>query len=164
VAGRVGWSVAAALIVLAVFVAKRRVETRGMGHSRSEPGKSPAPEQHVLVLLVPAFAMLVGASYGFNRQVVPSLGVLFDMVSVVTLLLYWRVQMLLPAAADEAVGRYVVMFSAGLAVFLSVMSFGPAYASNIHPLATYLMRLLLGVLPPLKSIREYDRIWAFGIL
>jgi hypothetical protein len=163
-AGRVGWSVAAALIVLSVFVVKRRVETRRTGDS-SEDGRSPAFEKHLLVLLVPALAMLVGASYGFNRQVAPWLGLLFDVVCVVTLLLYWRAQMFLSVVADEeGAGRYVVMLSAGLAVFLCFMSFGPAYGSNIHPLATNLMRVLLGVLPPLKSIREYDRIWTFGIL
>jgi hypothetical protein len=163
-AGRVGWSVAAAVIVLLVFVAKRRVETRGTG-DLSEAGKSPPSEKPLVVLLVPAMAMLVGASYGFNRQVLPWLGLFFDVVCVGTLLLYWRGQMLLPVIADEAgLGRYVVMLSAGLAVFLGFMSFGPAYASNIHPLATNLMRVLLGVLPPLKSIREYDRIWTFGML
>ena len=162
-AGRVGWSVGAALIVLSVFVTKRTVETRRMGDS-SEEGRS-ASEKHLLLLLVPALAMLVAASYGFNRQVVPWLGLLFDVVCVATLLLYWRAQMLLSVVADEAgAERCVVMLSAGLAVFLGFMSFGPAYVSNIHPLATNLMRVLLGVLPPLKSIREYDRIWMFGIL
>jgi hypothetical protein len=163
-AGRVGWSVASAVIVLLVFMVKRRVESRGTG-DLSEAGTSLASEKYLLVLVVPALAMLVGASYGFNRQVLPWLGLLFDVVCVVTLLLYWRGQMRLSVIADEAgLGKYVVMLSAGLAVFLGFMSFGPAYASNTHPLATNLMRVLLGVLPPLKSIREYDRIWTFGTL
>jgi hypothetical protein len=163
-AGRIGWTAAAALIVLSVFIVTRRIATRGIGNS-NEAGTTPASGKHVLVLLVPALAMLVAASFGFNRQTHLWLGVVFDIVCGVTLLLYWRDQMRLPVVADDAgVRRYVLMLSAGLAVFLCFMSFGPAYASNIHPLATNLMRVLLGVLPPLKSIREYDRIWTFGML
>ena len=117
------------------------------------------------MLLVPASAMVVGAAYGFNRYAVPWLGLLFDVVCLVTLLLYWRGQIALPVTADEiGVRQSIVMLSAGLAVFLCFMSFGPVYSSNIHPLATNLMRVLLVALPPLKSIREYDRIWTFGIL
>jgi hypothetical protein len=161
---RVGWPLTVALIMLSIVVTQRRAGTGGRGEA-SDPGSYPAPENQLLMLLVPASAMLVAASYGFNRYDVPWLGLLFDIACAMTLLLYWRGQAVLSATTDEfGVRQSVVMLSAGLAVFLCFMSFGPVYASNTHPLATSLMRVLLAVLPPLKSIREYDRIWMFGML
>jgi hypothetical protein len=161
---RVGWAVTVALIMLPIVVARRRAGTRGSGEA-SDLGSTPASENHLLLLLVPALAMLVAASYGFNRHAVVWLGLLFDIACAATLVLYWRGQIVLPSTTDETgVRSSVVMLAAGLAVFLCLMSFGPVYASNTHPLATGLLRVLLAVLPPLKYIREYDRIWMFGML
>jgi hypothetical protein len=161
---RVGWTLTAAVTVLAIFVAWKRFA--GTRETKEPVGIAPLPpERHLVLLLVPALAMVVGAAYGFNRYTAPWLGLFFDVACLVTLLLYWRGQLALPANTDEgAVRQSIMMLSAGLAVFLCFMSFGPVYSSNIHPLATILMRVLLVALPPLKSIREYDRIWTFGIL
>jgi hypothetical protein len=50
-------------------------------------------------------------------------------------------------------------------VFLSLVSFGPAYGTNrLHPVASGITTILLDVVPPLESIREFDRFWIFGIL
>ena len=55
--------------------------------------------------------------------------------------------------------------SAGLGVFLSLVSFGPVYGTNrYHPVASGITTVLLDVVPPMKSIREFDRFWIFGIL
>ena len=65
---------------------------------------------------------------------------------------------------EDSFARYLAAASAGLAVFLGFISFGPVYASNGHPLATNLTSVAFFVLPPLKAIREYDRIWIFAML
>jgi hypothetical protein len=160
---RVGWAVPAALTMLLIFAAKPRTEIRG---GEEATGRTrPAPEKHLLALPVAALAVIIAAAHGFKRSGVPWLGLLLDIACVATLLMYWRAQIRMPAGTDEGGARHsVLMLSAGLAVFLCFMSFGPVYASNIHPLATNLMRLLLETLPPLKAIREYDRIWTFGVL
>jgi len=44
------------------------------------------------------------------------------------------------------------------------MSFGPVYVSNNSPLANHIMNVLLQVLPSLKAIREFSRIWILGVL
>ena len=56
------------------------------------------------------------------------------------------------------------MLGAGLGVFLCLMSFGPVYATNPSPLATNFARVLLSIVTPLKSIREFQRIAMFGVL
>jgi len=76
----------------------------------------------------------------------------------------WRVQLDAPRVNEEAFAGYIAAATAGVAVLLSVVSFGPAYPTNLHPLATNLTRAFFFVLPPLESIREYDRIWTFGML
>jgi hypothetical protein len=187
---RIGWTVTAvAILLLVIETARHLPRNTGRGRSSDRPrhGLKAVPsrgvfdamhrdssgeplknrhgassERYLLVLLVPALAMLVTAAYGVNRQNVPSLGLLFDIICIATLLLFLRAQSVVNVAAD--LERYVTVLSAGVGVFLCVMSFGPVYPSNAHPLATNLMRGLLVVLPPLKSIREYDRIWAFGML
>jgi hypothetical protein len=58
-----------------------------------------------------------------------------------------------------------VLVSAGLGVFLSLVSFGPVYGTNrYHPVASGITTVLLDVVPPMKSIREFDRFWIFGTL
>jgi hypothetical protein len=161
---RVGWTLTAAFTLLSIFVLRQWVETKASGRV-DDRGAAQGPEKQLCVLLVTAFVLVVAAAHGFNRHTVAWLGILFDIVSVGALLMYWRGQIALPATPDEgSVRQNIVMLSGGLAVFLCLMSFGPVYASNTHPLATWLMRVLLAVMPPLKSIREYDRIWAFGML
>src|SRR5262249_31773213 len=43
-------------------------------------------------------------------------------------------------------------------------SFGPVYVSNDNPLANHVLRTLLAIWPPLKAIREFARLWTFGLL
>ncbi len=161
---RVGWTLTAAFTVLSIFLARQWIDKKADG-TADDPEAAPGPETTLRLLLVTTFVMLVAAAYGITRHTVARLGVLFDIVSVVALLSYWRGQIALSTTPDErSLRQTIVMLSGGLAVFLCLMSFGPVYASNTHPLATMLMRVMLGVMPPLKSIREYDRIWTFGIL
>ena len=78
---------------------------------------------------------------------------------------YWREQWLAPSTPDShgSGQRVAVLLSAGLGVFLCLMSFGPVYATNPSPLATNIARVLLSIVTPLKSIREFQRIAIFGV-
>jgi len=159
---RVGWSLIAAAVVLVAATAQRSRAQRGNGPS---PGGDPRPsEQHLLMLLVPALALLGAAAFGVSRQSVPWLGVLLDLLCAATVVLNWRNQLRPPPVEEEAFAGYLATVAAGVAVLLCFVSFGPVYASNRHPLATNLTRVFFFVLPALESIREYDRIWAFGMM
>jgi hypothetical protein len=162
-AARVGWSLVAAAVALVAAMAQQR--NRAQRGSAPTAGCDPRPsEQHLVALLVPALALLGAAAFGVTRQSAPWLGVLLDLLCAATVLLNWRNQLRPPPVEDEAFAGYIAAAAAGVAVLLCFVSFGPVYASNRHPLATNLTRVLFFMLPALKSIREYDRIWAFGMV
>ena len=151
--GRIGPGLVVALAALGIVVLFRR----------TDPTTTDGAQTSLGVLCIAAF-VLVSASQSAQRAL-PWLRVGFQVLCYVTLLLFWRRQMRLFASSDQkAVQSSIVALSAGLGVFLCLASFGPAYASNGSPLATHLTRALVAVLPQLKSIREFDRIWIVGVL
>jgi hypothetical protein len=160
----IGFSVATPLALLSALIVARRVGA----WSRRAPqlsGSAPLAHGHVWIVPVLAAVMAVLAAYGINRDEVRWLGVGFDVACVLALLAYWRAQLRLPPPGPRGdLARPVALIGAGLGVFLCLVSFGPVYVSNRHPLASGITTALLEVVPPMKSVREFDRVWIFGIL
>ena len=163
--GRVGVSLTVAFAILCVIIVTlgvaRRIRDEKHWSARDRTGEA-------LIWIVPilTLAMTGLASFGINRDGVRWLGVLFDAGCAAALLLFWRSQVRLSGARDQAdIARHLVLVSMGLGLFMSLVSFGPAYGINRHhPVASGITTVLLDVVPPMKSIREFDRFWIFGIL
>jgi hypothetical protein len=161
---RFGLSLAVTVIVLCVLMVTRRV-LRGTSEDEHRPAAAWTAGTYVWLVPVLAVAMTVAASYGLNRHDALWLGVLFDAGCVAALLTYWRSQVRLPGPGAQAtIAQHLVLVSAGLGVFLCLVSFGPATVNNRHPLASGITTVLVEVVPSMKSVREFDRIWVFGIL
>jgi hypothetical protein len=160
----VGASLAVALFVLCALVPGRRA---GVLRRRGRGGTFAPPTSGAYVWVVPllSVAMVAAASYGVTRQEHPWLGWIFDLGCVTALIAYWRVQLRTRMPANERdIARVVVLISAGLGVWLCLLSFGPVIASNRHPVATLLTNVVLEAVPPMKAIREFDRFWIFSVL
>jgi hypothetical protein len=160
ITGRIGLGVAAAVAMLSMYMAFQRIRgTRaGVEQERLAP-----PRQKYLSIACLGFLLLAGG-YRFGG-LVPWLQLLFHVMCYVTLLLYWRHQIRCIVSSDQrGISRYVLMFSSGLAVFLCLMAFGPVYVSNDNLFANHILRVLLVVLPPFRLLREFYRIWIFGVL
>lgn len=158
----VGLGLTAGLIMLIGLAATRRLH--GERHAHTTETSTTTPERRLLIVIVPALA-LVGVSAYDARVFLPSVRILFQAGCSLAILEYWRTQRRFAASAPSAaLSPYAAIISAGVGVFLVLMSFGPVYSSNSHPLATYTMTVLLEVLRPLRSIREFSRLWIFGLL
>jgi hypothetical protein len=120
---------------------------------------------YFFVLCAIALAVPVSGGYAAGRTLRPALHVMFHIACALTLVAYLWAQVRLEVATDEdGMRRYIGLLSVGLGVWMCLMAFGPVYASNNSPLANYVMNLMLHVVPPLKSIREFDRILIVGIV
>ena len=163
--GRVGVSLTVALAVLCVVVVTLRVARRTSDQVHRSAGDR-ATEAIIWLVPVLMLAMTGLAAFGINRDGVRWLGALFDAGCAAVLLTFWRSQVRLSGARDQdGIARHLVLVSVGLGVFLSLVSFGPAYGTNRYqPVASGITTVLLDVVPPMKSIREFDRFWIFGIL
>ncbi len=164
VAARAGIGPAAALSLLAgLLMIRRRREEPG---ASAETGRIDVPDQAFLWLpLLSGVAILVGTAYFPRSTAVSVLTVAFNAACYLALLLLWRRQATLPLATNgSGLAPVGLILSGGVGVMLCLMSFGPIHASNNSLLATHLMKLLLQILPPLASIREFERIWIFGLL
>ena len=160
--GRIGASLTAAIAALAGVAAVRAFK-RARGCAACPDALPEVSWRHLAVLPVAALPMLGAAVFGVTRETVPALGLAFDAACCAALLLHFRSQARMQFTPERLASNGALL-AAGLALFLSLMSFGPAYASNGHPLETGLARLLLSALPALKSIREWERIWLFAML
>jgi hypothetical protein len=162
--GRVGVSLAVAATILCVGLLTRYAVRRTSGTHRSAADRTAA----TFIWIVPVLALALAglAAFGINREGAPLLGVLFDGGCTAALLMFWRSQVRLSGAKDQDdIVRHLVLATMGLGVFLSLVSFGPAYGTNrYHPVASGIATVLLDVVPPMKSIREFDRFWIFGVL
>ena len=164
VTGWIGPGMAVALAALGVSIAIARIGEAAKGEAL-KPEPAPPIQAYFAVVCLLALGLALTLSHPSCRQVLPSLQLAFHVTCYVTLLLYWRRQLLFVVSSDQnGIRNAVVMLSAGLGVFLCLMSFGPVYVSNNNPLASHIMRVLLHVVPPLKSIREFNRIWIMGVL
>jgi hypothetical protein len=76
----------------------------------------------------------------------------------------WRARGRAVGQPETNPARTVAALAAGAGVLVCLMAFGPVAPSNDSPLATGIMRVLLQVLPPLASVREFHRIWILGVL
>ena len=163
--GRVGVSLVVALAMLCVAIVTIRAARRFRDDTQRTAGDGTGA---ALIWLVPimTLAMTGLAAFGINRDGVRWLGVLFDVGCAAVLLAFWRSQVRLSGARDhDDIARHLVLASVGLGVFLSLVSFGPVYGTNrYHPVASGITTVLLDVVPPMQSIREFDRFWIFGIL
>lgn len=164
VTGWIGPSLVVALAALGVSIAIARVSRVQKGDAlKLEP--APPAQAYLAVVCALALGLAIASSHPSGRLALPWLKLVFHVTGYMTLLLYWRQQFLFVASSDQnSIRNAVVMLGAGLGVFLCLMSFGPVYISNNNPLASHIMRVLLLVLPPLKSIREFNRIWVMGVL
>ena len=162
VTSQVGPGLAAGLAMLCAFIL--------LGHVRGalqDDVRQPEPpaQAYLLVVCGVALALALSRSFRSASAVLPWLQLAFHVACYVTLLLYWRRQIGFVISGDQnGMRNYVVMLSAGLGVFLCLMSFGPVYVSNDGPLANHIMRVLLYLAPPLRAIREFYRIWILGIV
>jgi hypothetical protein len=163
--GRVGVSLTVALAMLCVVIAVLRVARQTGGAGRRSVAGGVA-DSVIWVVPVLTLAMAGLAAYGINRDGARWLGALFDVGCAAALLMFWRNQVRLSGSKDQDdIARHLVLVSAGLGVFLSLVSFGPAAGTNrFHPVASGITTVLLDVVPPMKSIREFDRFWIFGML
>ncbi len=92
-----------------------------------------------------------------NGTIVSALQLIFHVTCWTTLFVFFERQLHWPEANEgAAVSRRAAMIAGGASVFLCLMSFGPVYISNDHPLASTMTRALLVLLPPLEAIREFD--------
>ena len=173
VTAQIGWGVAATLVLLCLCVSLQHagLKPRATGGEKgaNDGARQPEPalpaQAYLSVVCVAALGLAISASYLSGRLALPWLKLVFQIVCYGTLLLYWRRQIRFVISSDQqGIRNYVVMLSAGLGVFACLMSFGPVYVSNSGPLASHIMRLLLDVLPPLRAIREFYRVWILGIL
>jgi len=160
----VGIGITTAFGIVAALIAAARVSWR-----RGQALQAPAPTQvtRTHTWTVPALmaAMAVLASYGVTRDEVVGLGVAFDAACVLALLAWWRAQARVSRPGQHGdLAPLIAVASAGLAVFLALVSFGPVYVSNRHPLASGITTALLEIVPPMKAMREFDRAWIFAVL
>ena len=163
----VGWAgpaLVAAAFLLAVWSVKQAIDQRVSKSAR--PAVSLPRQRYLLAAVAIATALVVGTMFDTGGLFVPWMKPVFQAVCYATLLWYWREQWLGPSTPDShgSGQRVAVLLSAGLGVFLCLMSFGPVYATNPSPLATNIARVLLSIVTPLKSIREFQRIAIFGVL
>jgi len=159
-----GLGLAVALTIAAGLSLARRALTAA-GAARPEPADPPTVRTYIWAIPVIGLAMAVTAAYGVNRHDVAWPGVLFDLGCTAVLLAYWRGQVgaRLADGPNDA-PRLLTMIGGGLGVLLCLVSFGPVYPGNRHPLASGLTNALVEIVPPMKSIREFDRLWVFGVL
>jgi len=158
-----GPAVAAALIMLGLAVVLQRAD-RSVRDAASESRLPPPSQMYLSAVCVVAAGVDIGVS---SHPGGPAawLPLAFQLVCYLTLFLYWRHQIRFLVSTDQSgIRNYVLMLTAGVGVFACLMSFGPVYISNPSPLANQIMSVLLHVLPPLKAIREFHRIWIFGVL
>jgi hypothetical protein len=159
--GSVGIGLAAALTIAGAMGISRR----GLIGAREATQEPVAAIRTLWVIPLMAQAMALAASYGLNRHDVRWLGVLFDLGCATVFIAYWR-DLLRTRSADGSneIAGLLATIGGGLGVLLCLMSFGPIYPGNRHPLASGLTNVLLEIIPPMKSIREFDRLWTFGVL
>ncbi len=164
VTGWIGPGMAVALAALGVSIAIARMGKAVKGDALKLESAPPA-QAYFAVVCVLASGLALASSHPSGRLALPWLQLAFQVTCYVTLLMYWRRQLLFVVSSDQnGIRNAAVMLGAGLGVFLCLMSFGPVYVSNNNPLASHIMRVLLYMLPPLKSIREFNRIWIMGVL
>jgi hypothetical protein len=160
----VGASLAATLLVASALTVTGRAVWPWWRGPDSRP-RDGVGRTHIWVVPGLAVAMAVAASYGFNRQEHRWLGWIFDAGCAAGMIAFWRAQLRVATPARPIdVAQLLSLVSAGLGVLLCLLSFGPVTDSNRHPLASVLTNVMLLVVPPLKAIREFDRLWIFGIL
>lgn len=163
-AGSIGPGVVAALAILCALALTRRVSKAAEDAVRRPEHPLPG-HAYLVVVLVAAAGVALSSSMLPGGMVFPWLQLVFQISCYAALSLYWRDQILLPISSDQnGIRNDVVMLSGGLGAFLCLMSFGPVYVSNDSPLASHIMTMLLSLLPPLKFLREFDRIWIPGML
>ena len=118
------------------------------------PAKSPTANGVFLPLALSMIVVVAGALLRIPERAQWWLVVLFQGLSWATLAVFW-----LRTTRWDATS-----LALALGVFLCLVSFGPAYSSNTNALANHVTTVWLDILPPLKSIREFNRIWIFGVL
>jgi hypothetical protein len=155
----------AVALTLMVGLSLTRRGRGAAGVSTNEPSDASTVPRSIWVIPAMCLAMALAASYGVNRHDVAWPGVLFDLGCAAVLLAYWRGQIRVRSAdGPKDIAGLLTFTSGGLSVLLCLVSFGPVYGGNRHPLASRLTNVLVEIIPPMKSIREFDRVWIFGIL
>ncbi len=117
-------------------------------------------------VLVPATALLVWAtSRGtWGAPAARAAVWAFYAATVATYVAWLRMQVRVSVGADADVLSVVGKCGVGLALFLCLASFGPLHANNASPLATPVVNALLTLFPPLRQMREFQRLWLAGVL
>jgi hypothetical protein len=153
------------LVAVAFLSVHQRYRRKPLEPPSSGVATGTTVERHIWPLLVAAF-LVVATSIAGLAQVQRIAALAFHMVCWVTLVVYWRDQMRahIGGATKGELASSAMLLSLGLGVFVSLMSFGPVYVSNDNALASSLLRALFEVVPPLKSIREFNRLWIFGAI
>ena len=149
-------------MILAVGLIGLIALQRRFGKTLASPMHLEGPRFVGFAVLVSLFvAMTVVSSPGQAPSLGVWIGVLYQVGCLGTLLWFWRQQWLLEPDRGEQGTTFLAL---GLAVFLCLLSFGPAYATRPVPLATYLTRGLLHLVPALSAMREFGRTWIPGML
>ncbi len=152
--GRVGLALTLSAAALA-FVSVRR-------HADKNVDDVPPRQSY---LLLPALGWLAVAIAFPSSTLMAPARVLFQVLCYAALFLYWRHQVRFAIGTDQnAVVRYALLLTAGVGVFVGLMSFGPVYVSNANLFASHLLRMMFFVVPAVRSIREFDRVWIFALL
>ncbi len=155
-AGHVGPGLLVALAVGAAAALWRRGEA-----GRPTVVARPHAPGYLLVMLLYAIGLVALYPVDVANRVFPEAAFGFQIVCYATLAWYWRDQLTGPRRGGEG---SVLALAPGLGLFLCLLSFGPATTSNDSPVATDLMTRLISAVPPLASLRDFDRIWMFGVL
>jgi len=146
--------IGAGLVAAAAILATLAVRRRSFG-----------PKTQLWPLLASAALVVAAVMAHASGGLIFSLQLLFHAMCWATLFAFWGHQLDWPAASSDLdVLRRLAMVAAGAGAFLCLFSFGPVYSSNDNPLANHVLRALLVVWPPLEAIREFDRLWTFGLL
>jgi hypothetical protein len=155
---QLGWGLTGALLIIGALHVARRFRPIPV-----PPAVAPAFVTFA-VLPVVSFALALCAAYPGGDVFLWCRSV-FQVAVYAAFLVYWLGQSRIQLTRDTAAIReFVLLLSAGLGVFLCLMAMGPLYSSNRNPLSTHLMTLVMTLIPPVKAIREFTRIWIFGIL
>lgn len=151
-----GWAFGAAAVTLCVArIATRRSITAPQSLDEHAPA---------LLWLAPIAALAVAAIW-MSRGAVPTPALLlFQASCYVAIVVFWIAQWRLPLDGEDGMRQIVLTLSAGLGVLLCAAAFGPRFVSNSNPLAMDFVTRCLDIFPPLRSVREFYRVWMTGFV
>jgi hypothetical protein len=156
----VGPGMGAAILLLIAMSTGRFVRRSGTPPPQRH-GTSLATATYLLPVLVTGAASVAASLFRAGEGTTWWVRLAFHAACWVSLAVFWMRQ-LRWSPARNGLQETAAMVSLGVGAFLCLMAFGPVWISNPHGLANHVLGALLQVVPPLKLIREYHRLWVFG--